>query len=238
VVNNLGGLGLTATGNSRQGDCPTGHTSEGGRCFNINTDKNYFNCFHCGASGDVIDLVELVNGCSFTEALQWFKENYNLDFTVHEPTIKNEPGEDNDYYNRQFLMEEIVKIGKVLLHNDKQGELALKYLVENRGYNSELLKQTEWFYLPQVNLIKEKLLTDYPNLTKHINELKLVGYFGDRFKLAFPYRDCKGRITGFLKRAIEAKGITVTTTDGKVHNNVRWDSTPGTKKEDLFALPP
>ena len=236
VINRLAGLNLTKTGNSLQGDCPSGHASQGGRCFSVNIDQNYYHCFHCGSGGDVISLVELVQSCSFTEALQWFKENYNLEFPVHESTSVREVKEDNDYYNRQFLNEEIVKNGKVLLHNNKQGELALKYLVEDRGYDSELLQQTEWLYLPQANYLKEQLENKYPSLSKQINELKLVGYFGDGFRLAFPYRDRNGRITGFLKRALEPKGITVKTSDGKEHTNVRWDSTPGTKKEDLFNL--
>ncbi len=43
-------------------------------------------------------------------------------------------------------------------------------------------------------------------------------------------------ITGFLKRSTNPKGETITTYDNKVHDNVRWDSTPGLKKDDLFGL--
>ncbi|MBK7105607.1 MAG: toprim domain-containing protein [Ignavibacteriae bacterium] len=66
--------------------------------------------------------------------------------------------------------------------------------------------------------------------------MKLQGYFGDNFRLAFPYRSSEGFITGFMKRATAPKGITVTTFDGKPHDCVRWDSTPGLAKDDLFGL--
>ncbi|MDD1475279.1 CHC2 zinc finger domain-containing protein, partial [Dolichospermum sp. ST_sed4] len=83
----LAGLNLPQAGNRLRGDCPSGkHTSQSGRCFNVNIDKNYYHCFNCGIGGDVIDLVELVQNCTFTEALKWFKENYNLDFKIHEST--------------------------------------------------------------------------------------------------------------------------------------------------------
>ena len=60
VVRHLGISGLKQSGERLQGACPSGHPSKKGMCFNINLEKNYYNCFHCGAGGDVISLVEFV----------------------------------------------------------------------------------------------------------------------------------------------------------------------------------
>ncbi|MBC8185450.1 hypothetical protein H8E88_30530 [candidate division KSB1 bacterium] len=60
VARHLGISGLKQSGERLQGACPSGHTSKKGMCFNINLEKNYYNCFHCGAGGDVISLVEFV----------------------------------------------------------------------------------------------------------------------------------------------------------------------------------
>jgi len=38
--------------------------------FSINTRKRAFNCRCCGASGDVIELVRLLDGCDFREAVE------------------------------------------------------------------------------------------------------------------------------------------------------------------------
>jgi len=51
------------------------------------------------------------------------------------------------------------------------------------------------------------------------------------FRLALPFRDRHGTITGFLKRAHEKAGFDIRDTKG-----VRWDSTKGLTKPDLFGL--
>ncbi len=238
VVDKLGGLDFLKTGNSLQGNCPTGHSSQGEKCFSVKTDKNYFNCFHCGKAGDNIALVELVKGISFMEALDWFKENYDLGIILTGKSIEVENqhnAEDSNYYIKQFLLEEIVRLGHIALFGERAEE-TLAYLTEQRGYTVENLKQTEWFYLPKSYRVKEVLLQKYPNYSKQIEEISLNGYFGDNFRLAFPYRDRYGRITGFLKRALNPNGAEITTSDGKVHKNVRWDSTKKTDKKDLFGI--
>ncbi|GIK22783.1 MAG: hypothetical protein BroJett005_21970 [Ignavibacteriota bacterium] len=235
VVNKLGGLDLTRTGNSLQGNCPTGHSSQGEKCFSINTDKNFYHCFNCGAAGDNISLVELVNNLGFSESLNWFKENFELDLDVTEEIRQENKTEQSSYYINQFLLEEIVKLGHNSLF-ENSGKEALAYLTEQRGYSLENLKNTEWFYLPQVNRVKEILNTKYPSYSKQIDELQLNGYYGDNFRLAFPYRDRYGKITGFLKRALNPKGADIKTFDNKEHRNVRWDSSRGTVKKDLFGI--
>lgn len=59
--------GLKRAGREMTGPCPVcgGHDR-----FSINKDMGIFNCRTCGG-GDVIRLVELVQGCNFKEALQW-----------------------------------------------------------------------------------------------------------------------------------------------------------------------
>ena len=72
------GLKLTRTGNSLQGNCPTGHSSKNGHCFSVNTDDNYFNCFHCGEAGDVISLVKLGQDVDFKAAVTWLANEFNI----------------------------------------------------------------------------------------------------------------------------------------------------------------
>jgi len=59
--------GLTRAGHEMVGPCPVcgGHDR-----FSINKNMGIFNCRTCGG-GDVIRLVELVQGCNFKDALQW-----------------------------------------------------------------------------------------------------------------------------------------------------------------------
>ena len=148
IVDKLGGLDLVKTGNSLQGNCPTGHSSQGEKCFSVNTEKNFYHCFHCGAAGDNINLVELVNNTSFVESLNWFKENFDLELDITDKIKEAEKvhkEEDSSFYIKQMMLEDIVAAGHHYLFNE-QGKDACNYLTEQRGYAVENLKQTEWFY--------------------------------------------------------------------------------------------
>ena len=52
-------------------------------------DDRGFNCFVCGASGDVIWLVKAVNGCSFPEAVRWLNSAFHLGLPLDRPLDKN-----------------------------------------------------------------------------------------------------------------------------------------------------
>jgi hypothetical protein len=57
-------------------------------CFNLNTTTNTFVCRSCGATGDVIDFVELLTGCSRVEAAELIlgrpRPDHTRDETVEE----------------------------------------------------------------------------------------------------------------------------------------------------------
>jgi DNA primase len=55
------------SGSCFQGGCPR-HGSEGGKCLVIWPRIQGFRCFHCGETGDVIDLVMLYKRCDHKTA--------------------------------------------------------------------------------------------------------------------------------------------------------------------------
>jgi len=222
------------------GTCPIGHNSVSKKSFHVNTNQQLCYCFNCGVGGDAISLVEKVKGLSKWESLKWLNDTFQLNINLGNVQNNNQPTpeeekERKERIKRSILFEKIFEIGKEKLYQD-EGKEALEYLTKTRRYDPDVLKETEWFYLPKSYEIKKELLDKYPEMKNDIGNLKLQGYFGDNFRLAFPYRNIDGEITGFLKRAIEPQGISVTSFDGKTHKNVRWDSTPGLKKDDLFGL--
>jgi hypothetical protein len=58
---------LRRSGREQLGLCPI--HGEKTPSFRVNENKGRFYCFGCGAGGDVIRFVELIEGCSFREAL-------------------------------------------------------------------------------------------------------------------------------------------------------------------------
>ena len=229
-------LDLDRSGRHLLGNCPTGHRSQGGRCFSVNTEGSYFTCFHCGVAGDVVDLVRLVEGLEFREALRWLAEKVepdllpwlNGDKKVERPEMKA-------YYLRAGLCDLVFAYGKEVLYQE-EGKDGLEYLVYEWGYSIDKLKDSDWIYFPPDQRIKDHLRKVQPEAGEQIKALKLQGYFGDNFRLAFPHRDRRGTITGFLKTTSRSKGIEITTHDGKKHQGIRWDSTLETGKEGLFNL--
>jgi DNA primase len=62
--------GLRRSGKDQwRGRCPL-HGGEGLDAFHVNTAKQLFHCFACGAGGTVLDLVAALEGCDVREAAQ------------------------------------------------------------------------------------------------------------------------------------------------------------------------
>ena len=67
----------TKSGSSYQGDCPR-HGSSGGKCLVIWPGVQGFKCYHCGESGDVIDLVTLYKRCDHKAAVNFLADRVGL----------------------------------------------------------------------------------------------------------------------------------------------------------------
>ncbi len=235
VVTGLG-LKLEKNGVRMQGDCPTGHSSQGGRCFSVNTEGNFFNCFKCGAAGDAVDLVQLVQGLALDEAARWIDERLGGDLPVGSNGRKTTNRPDvKEYYKRAALYDLVFEYGKALLY-EAEGKDALECLVYEWGYQVEKLRKSDWIYFPPDQRIKDYLRKMQPEAGEQIVALKLQGSYGDNFRMAYPWRDRGGTISGFMKTVTGPKGVTVTTHDGRKHQGVRWDSTVDSDKHDLFNV--
>ncbi len=66
------GTHLEKKGKSHTGLCP--FHDDKNPSLSVDQEKGLYNCFGCGESGDVFDLVKVVKGFSFTESLAFLKE--------------------------------------------------------------------------------------------------------------------------------------------------------------------
>lgn len=236
------------------GQCVTGHPSKGGKCMGLKREENYFHCFNCLESGDTLKLVQLAQKHeNFVDAAVWlateFKPHLLSDIVKPDAGPLKKEKSDSADYTKASLYEMIYKWGHDLLFTT-QGEAAKAYL-NARGYTDDDLKQMEWIYYPTGREIRDYLLSSIPDtsddLKKFINyipkgrgddtpRLKLAGYYGGCFRLAIPYRDRRGVITGFIFRSTNPTGESGTTFDGSSFKDQRYDSTGGLDKSDLFNL--
>ncbi|MBV6419626.1 MAG: DNA primase [Ignavibacteriaceae bacterium] len=234
------GLELTKNGNSYQGECPTGHSSEGGKCFSINSIDKYWKCFHCEKGGDNIELIKIARKVDFLAAIRWAAKEFNISHNVdfNNPFGKELSDEEKEkirvFNTRAELFETAFEWMHELLFTE-DGKNVLDYLVNKRGYNAGVLKKSEFCYFPPASEIKKYLLEKHPDNENDINNLPLFGSTGDSYRLALPYRNAFGKITGFIKRATPGAVKYKTNKNGKPVEE-RYDSTASLKKDDIFNL--
>ena len=231
IIKNSVAIGQVADyyGIPDRGPCLTGHESKGKKCFGINRGSNTFSCFHCGLSGDVFRLVMLMENLDFKDALQWLVEKYRPELLARIEEAREPSPEEQERIEKGSLYDVVYAYGKKLLY-EPRGMEALDYLVNVRGYAIENLKKTDWIYFPPLKEIRDHLLSSLPGavrgLRERISQLLINEDFFDGFsRLAIPYRDRQGVITGFVKRVTQERP------DGK-----QWDNTKGNLRPDLFNL--
>jgi|GEM_PF-2191233 len=202
------GLQLEKTGSSYQGSCPTGHTSKGGKCFSIETKRQFFRCFNCQKSGDVITLVEITKHLDPLDAVEWLIKEFNLESILDKQAFrfrKLTPEQKTELELQRIngrLYEDAFNWMKQQLY-ESDGQAELKYLTEERKYDLETIKKSDWCFFPNSNKIREYLYILYPADAECIQNLSLHGFIGERIHLAIPYRNNDGLITGFPKRTLQ-----------------------------------
>ncbi len=80
--------------------CPMPNHNDGNPSFGVNTEKNTFNCFGCGCSGDLIKLVQDVEGLNFIEAIQKLSNYQGIDIETTNLDIKYLMNELNETLNK------------------------------------------------------------------------------------------------------------------------------------------
>lgn len=119
-------LPLRKAGNNFVGLCP--FHSEKTASFSVNQEKQFFHCFGCGASGDVISFIMKNDGMDFKDALAKlaFKAGIDLPQLAHKSYSGNNIAEINNEAAHYF--------NETLKNNNS----ALNYLF-NRGINNDCI---------------------------------------------------------------------------------------------------
>lgn len=62
--------------------CKLGHDSVGKKCFGFDLEKQLWHCFHCGAGGDIFDLVMQHDNVNFPEAKRILINLFNINIDI------------------------------------------------------------------------------------------------------------------------------------------------------------
>jgi DNA primase len=174
--------------------------------FSVSESKQFYHCFGCHVSGDVLKFVMEIEGVSFYEALKSLAERHGI------PMPKRSEYTDEDSKTRAALMQmhELAQEHfRANLHGSA-GEFARAYLAK-RGLQPETIEQFGLGYsLPSgrslLRLFEER---QFPAAQMEASGLVGQGQGGgyyDRFRnrLMFPIHNEKGQIIAFGGRALAA----------------------------------
>ncbi len=201
-----GYVSLKKTGKNYVGLCP--FHAEKTPSFTVNTDKQIFHCFGCGAGGDVFKFLESQEGLNFPEALRQLAGRAGITL----PESRPQAGEKKSDDERKALLAIIAEAADFFRKEleGPAGSAARAYL-KKRGLSDSVVKdfslgwaKSEWDAL--LRHLKQK---GYPaGLMEKagliVKRSEGEGYY-DRFRgrIIFPIRDLSGKVIAFGGRVMD-----------------------------------
>lgn len=127
---------LTKKGGKYFGCCPFHNEKTGSFC--VNTDGQYYHCFGCGASGNVINFVMEMESIGFYDAVKLLADKVGM--TMPEFKADPEYGKKKEKKDvLKTLMRDAALYYRANLLKEKEGRAAREYLL-NRGINEDVAK--------------------------------------------------------------------------------------------------
>ncbi len=182
-------VSLRKSGNNYVGLCP--FHSEKTPSFTVNREKQFFHCFGCGESGDVVTFYMKIENLEFKEAIKnlGLQLGLNID-SENEETKKENILLDINKFACDFFQKQL-----------KNSKLAQGYL-EKRQINNYTKEEFQLGYNPNDNSLIDFLQKKYT--LKLLNECGILSNSYNVFagRLMFPILDEFGKIVGFAGRAL------------------------------------
>jgi len=135
-------------GSCFQGDCPN-HGSSGGKCLVIRPRTQRFKCFHCGAKGDVIDLVMLFKRCDHKTARDFLADRVGLPHLYEKNLSPEEIERREAEVKERILVEEILTVVTRWYHDQlKNYPDILTHLLTHYGFSQEIIDELQIGFAP------------------------------------------------------------------------------------------
>lgn len=201
---------LRRSGNRHVGLCP--FHQEKTPSFQVDAENQLYYCFGCGSGGDVLNFVMKHQNLSFSDAVKYLSDHYN----IHLPQL-DQTGSNDLFASSQKEREQILAAVECAadffyrqLHLSSEGKIAREYIIR-RELPPEVVESQRLGYAPArwdglfehlrnrgihpELAVKAGLLSSKPNDSSK---------FFDRFRnrLIFPIADERGRIVAFGGRSL------------------------------------
>ena len=196
-------LPLKRKGKDHWGQCPFCDDGKN-PSFSVSEQKQFYFCFKCRATGNVIGFLQAHQGYDFIESIEALAARAGV-----EVPYENKPSENlekNPIYDALQMATEIFEKNLALSNNS---EHVRNYIIQERKISGDVCKKfslgfasKSWDALSKEMLskgISEDTLIK-AGLAKKNKDNKLFDVFRDR--LIFPIKDRKGRVVGFGGRVM------------------------------------
>lgn len=188
------GIELKKNGKSWFGRCP--FHADKNPSLSINPAKNLWQCFGCGAAGDVIRFVELIDQVDFKEAVRRLSDN---GFKSSTPKPPAEPQSRLTVKDRKLL----ARVVAYYQHTLSQDGRGLAYLKEQRGIADN--RSIKDFGVGYVNGTLLSILPDDPQVIDALKKIGILNARGHEFFyncVVFPLNDTTGAVVSLYGRNI------------------------------------
>src|SRR4051794_919340 len=202
---------LRRVGSRWTGVCP--FHEERTPSFSVDSERGFYHCFGCGASGDAIGFVETIEGLDFREAVESLADRYGVELKREQ----EDPRAEEERKRRERLLklvERTTAYYERVLWESAEAAHAREYLA-GRGLQEDVLRTYRVGYAPSA---WDKLLMAAQRDGFSREELLAAGLAQqgrngggvyDRFRgrIMFPLADARGRVLGFGARTLgEGRG--------------------------------
>lgn len=184
--------------------CPFHHEKTPSMC--VNEDGQFYHCFGCGESGDVITFIMRMEGMTFPEAVAFLAERAGMQ--VPTPVGLQRSAESKEKRDRLFeILTLTAKFYYKCLMGD-EGKEARAYL-EKRGIDKNLMTRFGLGYSPSydgvINHLKEQGFSEQEMLDCGVawqSEKSKNVFDALQSRMIVPIFDMRGRVVAFSGRAI------------------------------------
>lgn len=199
---------LKRAGSSFKGLCP--FHSEKTPSFQVNPARQFFHCFGCQVSGDVIKFVMQLEGRTFPEAARALAERAGIEIPVTDVREDAESKRRKQHFDRLYaVMDAAAGFYVRMLHEHPLGKLAREEIAR-RGVSPEVAETFRLGYAPHGWDHLARFLREHDFRPAEAEEAGLVlprksgdGFY-DRFRhrLMFAIADPHGKIVAFSGRVL------------------------------------
>jgi len=190
------GISLKKNGKSHMGLCP--FHADKNPSLSINTQKNLWQCFGCGAAGDAIRFVELFDQVDFKEAVKRLSGNGFKRTTAK--AAKADPAKTLSVKERKLL----ARVAAHYQHTLSEDSRGLTYLKNDRGISET--QSIKDFGAGYANGTLLEILPDDPDVTKALKTIGILNAKGNEVFyncVVFPLYNARGSITSLYGRNID-----------------------------------